>query len=247
MDCRDPGDAQRRRWLVQALAGGLFGTALGGRDAFAVDGLGGRPDKLPPGQSIYRISGKVLVNGAAASAPTRIAASDMIETASGAELVFVVDNHAMIVRGDSRIALQASGNATALAGVQVAKGRVLSVFAPGAARRITTPTAVVLIRGTGLYIEADAAQTYFCTCYGATDVVAVGDPQSRESVIATHHDKPLFIVAGEQAGRNIRPAPFINHTDQELMLIETLVGRVPPFTFPGTQYNAPRPTGGYRR
>ena len=243
MDCRDPGDAQRRRWLVQALAGGLFGTALGGRDAFAVDGLGGRPDKLPPGQSIYRISGKVLVNGAAASADTRIAASDTIETASDAELVFVVDNHAMIVRGDSRITLQATGNAAALASVQVAKGRVLSVFGPGQVRRITTPTAAVSIRGTGMYIDASAAQTYFCTCYGATEVVAVSDSQSRESVVATHHDKPLFIVAGEQAGRNIRPAPFIDHTDQELMLIETLVGRAPPFTFPGTQYTAPRPGG----
>ena len=60
MDSRDPGDAQRRWWLVQALAGGLFGTALVGRDALAADALGGRPAKLPPGQSIYRISGKVL-------------------------------------------------------------------------------------------------------------------------------------------------------------------------------------------
>ena len=33
---------------------------------------------------------------------------------------------------------------------------------------------------------------------------------------------------------------FINHTDQELMLIETLVGRTPPFVFPMDIYNAPR-------
>ena len=35
-------------------------------------------------------------------------------------------------------------------------------------------------------------------------------------------------------------APFINHTDQELMLIEALVGRVPPFVFPKSDYNPPR-------
>jgi hypothetical protein len=32
----------------------------------------------------------------------------------------------------------------------------------------------------------------------------------------------------------------MNHTDQELMLIETLVGRTTPFVFSGTQYSAPR-------
>jgi hypothetical protein len=60
-------------------------------------------------------------------------------------------------------------------------------------------------------------------------------------VVATHHDKPLYILADPKAtGNNIRRAPFKNHTDQELMLIETLVGRTPPFVFPGQDYDAPR-------
>ena len=41
-------------------------------------------------------------------------------------------------------------------------------------------------------------------------------------------------------GKGIRSAPFINHTDQELMLIETLVGRQPPFVFPSEDYSGPR-------
>jgi hypothetical protein len=47
-------------------------------------------------------------------------------------------------------------------------------------------------------------------------------------------------LGGEPEGKNIRPAPFINHTDQELMLIEALVGRTPPFVFAGDEYSAPR-------
>ena len=76
--------------------------------------------------------------------------------------------------------------------------------------------------------------------YEGTDIAANADPSSTETVTAQHHDKPLYILANGQPGRNIRSAPFINHTDQELMLIETLVGRTPPFIFPGNLYNTPR-------
>jgi hypothetical protein len=71
-------------------------------------------------------------------------------------------------------------------------------------------------------------------------VQAVNDKESTETVAAAHHDKPLYILADEASGKNIRPAPFLNHTDQELMLIETLVGRKPPFVFPKDDYRAPR-------
>ncbi|TMG75429.1 MAG: hypothetical protein E6H75_10325, partial [Betaproteobacteria bacterium] len=106
--------------------------------------------------------------------------------------------------------------------------------------RIVTATSTIGIRGTGVYAETDPEQTYFCTCYGVADIAATNDPQSRETVSAIHHDRPLYILAKGSPGASIRPAPFINHTDQELMLIETLVGRTPPFVFPMDIYNAPR-------
>ena len=55
-----------------------------------------------------------------------------------------------------------------------------------------------------------------------------------------HHDDPVYVLAKAKEGHSIRPAPFINHTDQELMLIETLVGRQPPFVFPSEDYSGPR-------
>jgi hypothetical protein len=70
--------------------------------------------------------------------------------------------------------------------------------------------------------------------------MSTDDPASTDIVVATHHDKPLYITSKAQAGKNIQPAGFKNHSDQELMLIETLVGRSPPFVFPGTSYDAPR-------
>ena len=61
-----------------------------------------------------------------------------------------------------------------------------------------------------------------------------------DTVAAVHHDRPLYITGSGAQGQNIRPAGFRNHTDQELMLIETLVGRTVPFVIPGTTYTAPR-------
>ncbi len=241
----DEKEDPRRRVLIQALAAGLFGSVASGR-ALAQGVGGGRPTRLPPGQSIYRVEGRVLVNGQAASVSTVIAANDVVETGPSSELVFAVGDTAMMVRGDSRIALKAPGPAAAMTGFEVLQGRVLTVCAPGAGRRITTSTASISIRGTGFYIEAEAKQTYFCTCYGLTDVVARKDASSNTSVAAKHHDRPLYIVEGDQAGRNIRNAPFFNHTDYELMLIETLVGRTTPFVFAGSQYDSPRSNSTYR-
>ena len=243
MKSNDSQDEARRRLLVRALTSASLGWGLAAPRADAAGVLGGRPEKLPPGQSVYRITGKVLVNGQQVAADTRIGASDTIDTAPGGELIFVVGDNAMLVRENSQVTLRAG--AGTLGGVQLVKGKLLSVFGSGP-RQLSTPAATIHIRGTGVYLEADPEQTYFCTCYGSAEVQATADPSSREAVVAVHHDKPLYILAAGLAGALIRRAPFVNHTDQELMLIETLVGRTPPFVFPGSQYNTPRPSGRYR-
>jgi hypothetical protein len=132
------------------------------------------------------------------------------------------------------------GRSILLSGFRI-DGSVLCVPEP-AALRLSTQTATIGIRGTGVYVEAEPKQTYFCTCYGTADVAATNDAKSKETVAATHHDRPLYILADEQPGRNIREAPFVNHTDQELMLVEALVGRTPPFVFPRDDYRQPRRT-----
>jgi hypothetical protein len=229
-------DDPRRRVLIQALAAGLFTAGLPAQAGL----LGDTPGKLPAGRSIYRLSGKVLVSGKEATLDTRIGPNDTVETLAGSEIVFVVGASSYILRGGSRLVLKEESQETSIGStLRLLTGQLLAVF--GKSRhQIQTPTAVIGIRGTGVYAEADPEQTYFCTCYGVTDIAAARDKASRESISATHHDKPVYILAKEAAGKNIRPAPMINHTDQELMLVETLVGRTPPFVFPGTDYSAPR-------
>lgn len=235
-------DDPRRRLLVQALAAGLFGGGLASREAMA-QLFGSAPSKLPPDRSIYRLSGSVSVDGKPATLETKVDGRATLETGKNSEVVYAVGGSAFILRGESRVVLEsAQPESGVLSGLRVLSGRVLSVFAARRPMQIRAATATIGIRGTGVYIEADPEQTYFCTCYGVADVAAESDPESRETVAAQHHDRPLYILKGEPPGRNIREAPFINHTDQELMLIEALVGRTPPFVFPKSDYTGPRRT-----
>ena len=241
MNLFDKIEDPRRRVLIRALAAGLLSAGLPPGRAHSADLFGSRPAKLPEGQSIYRISGTVTVNGAAANLQTRIGPNDTVETAKDGEIVFVVGESAFIQRGASRVTLQGQQQGSMfVSAARLLTGALLSVFPNRRPVRLATQTATIGIRGTGAYMETDPQQTYFCTCYGASEVAAINDPESKDTVTATHHDKPLYILASAKPGQSIRRAPFVNHTDQELMLIETLVGRTPPFVFPKDDYTGPR-------
>lgn len=243
MTAFDEAEDPRRRLLIQALSLGLFSTALPGGQALAQSIFGNKPSKLPAGQSIYRISGQALVNDKDANLQTPIKPGDTIKTAKGSEIVFVVNSNAMIVRGGSTVIIEAeqSSGSLIVSGLRMLTGALLSV-SRNTPMRVRSSNATVGIRGTGFYIEAEPERTYFCTCYGQTDVASTADPESRTSITATHHDRPIYIVNDGGRGKNIRNAPFIDHTDQELALIETLTGRTPPFIFSDDAYTSPRRT-----
>lgn len=247
MYSNDDIDDPRRQWLIMALSTGLFGATTA--HANAADFFGSRPSRLPAGQSVYGVSGDVTVNNQAVTMSSVIKPGDSLQTGKNSQLIFVVASHAMILRGDSRMVIEPPASAPAesslsnllIGGLRMLSGKLLSV-SRNSPMRVTTPTATVGIRGTGFYIEADPEQSYFCTCYGATEVQANDDPESKESIVASHHDRPVYIVKDGGRGKNIRNAAFLNHTDQELALIETLVGRQTPFVFSKDAYSAPRRT-----
>ena len=265
-------DDPRRRLLIKTLAAGALSAGLPVSYTVAAGILGNKPTQLPVGQSIYRLTGQATVNGKNATRETQINPGDTVQTAPGSELIFVVNSHAMILRGSSHLVIEAGqkksvGNGAGqnapgqitpgqitpdknlsakpasgfslITGLRMLTGKLLTV-SRNSPMRVNTATATIGIRGTGFYIEADAEQTYFCTCYGTTEVAATNDAASKETIVSKHHDRPVYILKAEASGKNIRPAPMINHTDQELTLIEALVGRTPPFVFVNDAYSAPR-------
>lgn len=222
-------DPARREFVLSALAAGIFSFV-------APAGLRAAEDGGP--RSIHRMRGRVTVNGTAATPTTLIGGSDLIETADDGEVVFTVGRDAFILRRQSHLQLTPpADDSLAVEGLRLVTGALLSVFARRA-HRIETTVATIGIRGTGVYVEVEPDQDYVCTCYGVTELAALDDAQSRATVDAGHHEARYVLKSGD-AGRRIREAPFKNHTDAELTLIESLVGRVPAFTG-GDGYERPR-------
>jgi hypothetical protein len=183
-------------------------------------------------QGVRRLRGEARINDVAANERAGVRPGDRVATAPGGEVVFVVGRDAFLVRGDSRVEVTGRQGSLLASGLRVVTGAVLSVFAPGGRRQITTGTAVIGIRGTGIYVEAGPDRTYACTCYGEAVLAPVGDRKAREVVRTRHHEQPRYIMA-KGAPRMMMEAPVVNHTDAELILLESLVGRVPPFAGKG--------------
>ena len=79
-------------------------------------------------------------------------------------------------------------------------------------------------------------EVYFCLCYG--EAVIDGPRMQSKAVKTTHHESPLMLR--EDSGiMSAEPGPFQNHTDDELIMLEALVNREPPF-IKGGQYPAVR-------
>ena len=68
-------------------------------------------------------------------------------------------------------------------------------------------------------------------------ILFVGTKRSaRETVRTTHHEQPRYIMP-KGAPQMLMTAPVINHTDAELSMLESLVGRSVPFEPFGQSYN----------
>ena len=220
-----------RRVFLKSISAGLLAIMSPTAKVFA--SIFTPPLKLPGTQSVYRVIGNVWVNGKKADINTHIGPNDTVKTGINSEIVFIVGDHAMLLRGGSHLIIHSKEDETSsllIGSLRLLAGKLLSV-SRNSGLRIETPTATIGIRGTGVYLEAGPEKTYFCTCYGEVDVSANCDATSKENVVSKHHDKPLYIFGQGQPGKCIHEAKSLtkNHTDEELVLAEALVGRTPPF------------------
>ena len=211
----------RRAWLKRAAVGGVaLAMAMGHlRRALAMGGV-------PPG--VHQARGDVRINGKPAQKGMELKPGDVVTTGRDAELIVVVGKDAFLMRANSRVEYSGDAAKLIVSGLRIVTGALLSVFEPGRSKRIQTAQASIGIRGTGIYVEAEKNRTYACTCYGVVDLVPVDDPKAAETVRTRHHEQPRYIYA-KGMPRMMEKAPVINHTDAELILLESLVGRTVPF------------------
>jgi len=212
-------EASRRRLLTWVAGLPLAAALARVREALAA----GSVEK-----GVYRASGDARINGIPAKPGMDVRAGDVVTTGADGEIAFVIARDAMLVRKNSRVEIAGEKGSLIATGLRIVTGAVLSVFTPGQPKRITTVTATIGIRGTVVYVEAAVDKTYVCTCYGVADLASVDDPTARETVTTQHHEAPRYIMA-KGAPQMIMGAKAVNHSDAELVFLESLVGRQPPF------------------
>jgi hypothetical protein len=234
-----PDEEKRRDCLVKMLtAGALTMTPLG---IVQSAWWGSTPDKLPDSKSIFSLEGDVRVNGSKADLATRIGGGDVVSTSKNSEVVFAVGSDSFIMRSNSQMEIEGGG--FFIDTLRLLSGSLLSVFGERNANQalnVNTTTATIGIRGTGIYMEAEPDLTYLCTCYGTVAMTSALDPNDTEVVTATHHDAPKYLSNKAIRGTHVRPAPFKNHTDAELKLLEAIVGREVPFGIESELYGGER-------
>jgi hypothetical protein len=208
----------RRQWLRLAAAS-LAVQMAGLRGALAA----GSVEK-----GVYRVRGDVRINGTPAKEGMDVKAGDVVTTGRGSDVIFVTGRDAFFIRANSRVEVEGALGALVLTGLRVVTGAILSVFTPGERKTLRTSTATIGIRGTAVYLEAEEARTYVCTCYGEAEIVPAAEPAAREIVRTTHHEQPRYVM-GSGAPQMMMGAPVVNHTDMELAMLENLVGRRTPF------------------
>jgi hypothetical protein len=228
-------DASRRETLSRLLASGAL--ALMPWQLANAGWFSSGPKELSSDKSIHSLDGEALVNGRPADLQTRIRAGDRIETRADSEIIFAVGGDSFVLRSNSH--MEITGGNFLIRGLSLLSGSLLSVFARREADESLTmsgPTAMLGIRGTGVYMEAEPDLTYVCTCYGKVALAASSDPDDTEIITATNHDRPRYITSKPVKGTRIRKAPVKNHSNAELKLLEAIVGRKVPRGFGASYY-----------
>ncbi|MBL0142696.1 MAG: FecR domain-containing protein [Betaproteobacteria bacterium] len=215
----DRTSRERRRFIARMAAGAAIGA--GGLSGFMSRALA--KGDLPAIPGVNQLKGTAMVNGRPAQVGTPVSARDKVSTGPGSMAIVVIRDDAFLVRENTTLEFAESGGV--MSRILIQTGRVLSVFGKKPVV-IKAGNATIGIRGTGAYLEVDPEKVYFCLCYGEAGIDGPG--MSTKTVTTTHHEQPLVI--SQRGGiMDAEPGPFQNHSDDELILLESLVGREPPF------------------
>ncbi len=227
----NPQACSRRNFFRLLIGiGGLFCAqqTFGNRSAMALG-----VSKPPVG--MVAITGEVRINGIAARPGSLVTPGDTVTTGADAMAIFLIGRDVYLVRDNTRLELDSQSADAVKRNVadvlRIGYGKILSVFGKGN-KRLEMPTAVAGVRGSGVYVEAEEQRAYICTCYGIADLTPLVAPSLRQTVKTVHHEAPRYIYASRSASPThhiIVKAPVVNHTDAELIRLESLVYRQPPF------------------
>ena len=189
---------------------------------------------LLPGRSnadtIRELRGEVSINGRKASKKSRVVPGDTVITGAGAQAAFILGRDVFLVKENSRLETFGKLGDAVASTLRLVTGGMIAVFGKGPARQVTTAFVTLGIRGTGIYVEAHPNRSYCCTCYGTVSL-RVPDSEESKLTVASHH-VGHWVGQSPENGTHFSEAIMHGHSDEELIALEKLAGRVPPFVTP---------------
>jgi hypothetical protein len=180
---------------------------------------------------VRELTGEVTLNDFPLARNSALQAGQTIRTGADGRVWFSIGADAYFLRPNSRMRLDGSKPGEPLIDfLRLVTGALGATFARGTRRTLIAPTATIGIRGTGVYLEASPDVAYFCTCFGTTEILTAPTGNMMESVaVTTENHQARMIHREAMGGMRILRAGFERHTNEEMVRLESLVGRPNPF------------------
>ena len=183
---------------------------------------------------VQDLSGTVTLNDFPLTRSSALLPGQTIRTGDDGRVWFTLGSDAFFLRPGSSLRLQTVSTARprelVIDFLRLVTGALGATFAKGMRRSLVTPTATIGIRGTGVYIEASRELTYACTCFGATELISTPTGSMMESVaVSTENHQARYISRDPVMNMRIARAGLERHTNEEMIRLESMVGRPNPF------------------
>ena len=177
-------------------------------------------------RKIHEIEGDVFINQAKINSESLIKNGDEIVVSKDGKLVFSLGEDAFLVRGGTTLQVYSDHDSLLVTALRLVTCAMLGVFGKRkTTTHIYTATATIGVRGTAVYAAVTKDKLYTCTCYGHTDLI-VG--LEREDVISKHHNAHVVTI-NVSGNTQMKAFEVIDHNDDELRMLEALVGKKPSF------------------
>jgi len=175
---------------------------------------------------VHELVGDVTLNDIPLTRQSALQAGQTIRTGAGGRVWFSIGADAYFLRPNSRLRLDSSRPKEPIIDfLRLATGALGATFQRGMRRTLIAPTATIGIRGTGVYLETAPDVTYFCTCFGSTEILAPSGSMMDNVAATTEKHQARMMMTGAR----IVPAGMQRHTSEEMARLEALVGRANPF------------------
>ena len=163
--------------------------------------------------------GTALVNGQKLTKNTVIKYGDNIETKKGASFRFNIGKEAFLVNEKTKFSLNKEDGTNV---IDLVSGSIMGTFSKGK-HQVKTPNMTAGIRGTVVFALVKDNKSYFCICYGATDINA---HQLHDEIHLEATHRAMVWITPEKVNRS---AKMEFHTDDEIRALDKMVGRTPKF------------------